>query len=152
MTVSRALVLSVDERRRRVELVREYRHPNNLLSTSQGNVQVLPNGNVFVGWGAQPYVSEFSKDGQLLYDARIGSGHFTPAGLGYISYRAYRMAWTGRGIGTPAIATKRAATHTLVYISWNGDTSVTHWAALAAPTPTHLVSPSAAFPAPASRP
>ena len=32
-------------------LVREYTHPQKLIATSQGNVQVLPNGNVFVGWG-----------------------------------------------------------------------------------------------------
>ena len=36
-----ALMLTVDERIRRVELLREYRHPNDLLSTSQGNVQIL---------------------------------------------------------------------------------------------------------------
>jgi hypothetical protein len=138
LTVTRALVLSVDERRRRVALVREYRQPRNLLSTSQGNVQVLPNGNVFVGWGGQPYISEFSHDGRLLYDARIGTGQITRNGLGYISYRAYRTAWSGRGIGSPAIVARRAGTHTFAYVSWNGDTRVTHWAALAGTDADHL--------------
>jgi hypothetical protein len=139
LTVSRALVLSVDERRRRAELVREYRHPSKLLSSSQGNVQILPNGNVFVGWGGQPYLSEFSHDGQLLYDARIGTGYINPAGLGYLSYRAYRVPWTGRGIGSPAISARRTGRHTLVYISWNGDTRVAHWAVLAATDGNDLV-------------
>jgi outer membrane protein assembly factor BamB len=139
-TVSRALMLSVDERRRRVQLVREYRHPHDLLSTSQGNMQVLPNGNVFVGWGGQPYISEFSADGELLYDARIGNGQITPAGLGYISYRAYRMPWTGRGIGAPAIAARHIGRHKIVYVSWNGDTRVTHWNALAGTDAGHLAS------------
>jgi hypothetical protein len=26
-----------------------------------------PNGNVFVGWGTEPFISEYSKDGKLLF-------------------------------------------------------------------------------------
>ena len=37
-----------------VQLLHEYRHPMGLQSQSQGSMQVLDNGNVFVGWGAQP--------------------------------------------------------------------------------------------------
>jgi len=138
--VSRALVLSVDEAARRVTLAREYRHPNNLLSTSQGNVQVLPNGNVFVGWGGQPYISEFSQSGELLYDARIGTGQITRAGFGYISYRAYRTPWRGKGIGRPAVAVRRAGGQRVAYVSWNGDTRVARWALAAGTGPDHLVS------------
>jgi hypothetical protein len=29
-------------------------------------MQVLPNGNVFIGWGSEPFFSEFSCDGKLL--------------------------------------------------------------------------------------
>ena len=47
----------------------EYKHPAALAAGSQGSVQALPDGNYFVGWGAQPYVSEFSPDGKLLFDA-----------------------------------------------------------------------------------
>ena len=54
---------------------------------SQGNVQALEDGNVFVGWGAEPYFSEFSAGGQLLYDAHMHGS--------YQSYRSYRFPWTG---------------------------------------------------------
>jgi hypothetical protein len=84
---SRAIVLAVDEPGRKASLLREYRHPTPLLATSQGSVQVLPNGNIFVGWGAEPYVSEFSASGELLFDAQLGDK--------YLSYRAFRMPWTG---------------------------------------------------------
>ena len=32
-------------------LVSAFTHPRKLLSSSQGNVERLPNGDVFVGWG-----------------------------------------------------------------------------------------------------
>jgi hypothetical protein len=121
--VSRALVLAVDETRRRVALQRAYQHPAGLFAVSQGNAQTLPNGNVLVGWGAQPYVSEFTEAGQLVFDARLGAQ--------YISYRAFRMPWMGKGPGVPALATERASAHTNVYVSWNGDTRVARWSVLA---------------------
>ena len=31
-------------------------------------MQVLPNGHAFVGWGSAPYFSEYSEDGELLFD------------------------------------------------------------------------------------
>jgi hypothetical protein len=128
--ISRALVLTVDERYRTVALKKAYTHPHNLFADSQGSVQVLPNGNVFVGWGAQPYVSEFAPDGTLLFDARLGAG--------YISYRAFRSAWAGIGVGAPAIATRATTRRATVYVSWNGDTRVARWSALAGTSPHNL--------------
>jgi hypothetical protein len=120
---SRALVLSVDEVARRVGLAASYVHPWRLHAASQGNVQLLPNGNVFVGWGAQPFVSEFTADGELVFDAQLGTG--------YVSYRAFRKPWLGEGVGAPAVATVHGARQTDVYVSWNGDTRTTHWVVLA---------------------
>jgi hypothetical protein len=54
-----------------------------LLSAPQGSVQVLPNGNVFVGWGSAPVFSEFSHEGVLL-----SSAAFPTEGE---SYRAFRF-------------------------------------------------------------
>ncbi len=130
--VSRALVLAVDERNRRVTVRRAYTHPAGLHATSQGNVQILPNGNVLVGWGAEPYVSEFAPDGELVFDALLG--------VGYVSYRAFRMPWIGDGDATPAIAAQRGARHTDVYVSWNGDTRTAYWTALAG-TAAHNLMP-----------
>ena len=61
--------------------------PRRSSSGSQGNVQVLANGDAFIGWGAEPYFSEFSAAGQLLFDAHMHGS--------YQSYRAYRFPWTG---------------------------------------------------------
>ncbi len=121
--VSRAIVLDVDERSRRASLQRAYTHPAGLFADSQGNVQVLPSGNVFVGWGAQPYVSEFTASGKLIFDARLAPG--------YISYRAYRTPWSGRGPGAPAVAAARSGANTDLHVSWNGDTRVRRWTVVA---------------------
>ncbi len=49
------------------------------------NAQLLSNGGLFVGWGIQPYFSEFSASGKLTFNAEL------PAGVN--SYRAYRLPW-----------------------------------------------------------
>ena len=84
---------------------------------------------MFVGWGSEPYFSEFSASGQLLFDAHMhGSDQ---------SYRAYRFPWTGTPAGAPAIAAAAAAANgpTTVYASWNGATEVASWRVLAGASP-----------------
>jgi hypothetical protein len=120
---SRALVLALDEPRRSARLARQFLHPLALQASSCGSVRVLPNGNVFVGWGAEPFVSEFSSDGELLLDARFGAG--------YSGYRAFRTPWSAGGQGRPSIAAKRNGTGTVLWVSWNGDTQVQRWLVLA---------------------
>ena len=134
---SRAIILELDEDARQATLLRAYRHPSPLLATSQGSVQILPNGNVFVGWGAEPFVSEFSADGELLFDAQLGDD--------YLSYRAFRLPWHGAGEGSPAIAAERAGRDTNVWVSWNGDTRTRFWVLLTGPRRSAL-SPLAARP------
>jgi outer membrane protein assembly factor BamB len=128
---SRALRLRLDPGRRTARLVGEYRRPTAVLSTSQGNTQVLPNGNVFVGWGSQPYVSEFTAGGRLVFDARLPS-------RGHQSYRAYRARWVGRPEERPAVAVRGVGGRTRAYVSWNGATGVARWRVLAGSSPDQL--------------
>ena len=122
---SRAIVLHIDEQRRGARLLRQFLHPLALQASSLGNVQLLPNGNVFVGWGAEPFVSEFTQSGELLFDARLGSG--------YSSYRAFRFPWQATGEAAPRIAAERHGAHaTNLWVSWNGDTQVARWLVLGA--------------------
>ena len=60
-----------------------------LSAASQGNAQTTRNGDLFIGWGALPYFSEFSPSGHLVFDAAF------PAGVN--TYRAYRLPWPGDG-------------------------------------------------------
>jgi hypothetical protein len=121
---SRVLVLRLDEANKTATLVRSYHHPKRLLSPFEGNAQFLPDGHVFVGWGGWPYVSEFNKNGQVLFDAYFGHGK--KPGEDADTYRAYRFAWRGHPKDAPAIAIASGK----VYVSWNGATDVTRWQVL----------------------
>jgi hypothetical protein len=115
-------------------VVAEYDHPGALSASSQGNVESLENGDLFVGWGAEPYFSEFSAQGTLLFDAHMRGA--------YQSYRAYRFQWIGAPIEPPAIALapsgKGGAGPLTVYASWNGDTRTSSWSVLAGPSAEQL--------------
>lgn len=128
---SRAIVLRVDERRKRVRLRRAFKHPGKLLAFNQGGAQTLPNGNLFVGWGAAPVFSEFSPSGRLLFDGRLTKGKG--------NYRAVRAPWTGRPTRPPAVAAERTRDGRMqVFASWNGATEVARWQVLAGDAPDRL--------------
>jgi hypothetical protein len=127
---SRAIALKLDTQTMRATLAREWTHPGRLLAGSQGNMQTLPNGDRFVGWGAQPNVTEFNPAGNVLFDAA-----FAPPAQ---SYRAYRFRWSATPAGRPAIATTEADGKVTVYASWNGATDVARWRILAGTTPQNL--------------
>ncbi len=121
---SRAIRLAIDWVHLTVHLVdRDVRTPP-LLTGSQGNDQVLPNGDSFVGWGEVPYFTEFSPSGQVVFEGRMPY----PAQ----SYRAYKFPWSATPSDPPAIVVKRAgAGADTVYASWNGATAVSQWRVLA---------------------
>jgi hypothetical protein len=128
---SRAIMVEVDEDNMSANLVREYTHPNGLLSDTQGNVQVLPKGNVLVGWGSAPYFSEFNHRGELLFHAAFPADGET--------YRAFRLPWSGQPNDDPAIAAESGPKDEVtIYASWNGATEVTTWHVLAGSAPDRL--------------
>ena len=128
---SRGMVLQLDEEGKTATLTREYIHPTDILSISQGNMQVLPNGNVFIGWGSAPVFSEFDAEGNLLLNGRFP--------LGANSYRAYRFPWVGTPTAPPDTSVELGLGDDLtVYASWNGATEVVEWEVLAGPDPEAL--------------
>src|SRR5215218_610480 len=130
---SRGILVELDEQKMGAKLVREYTFPEKLISTSQGSMQILPNSNVLIGWGSQPFITEFSHDGQLLLDA-----HFPPDGE---SYRAFCFPWSGHPIEDPAVALEQlSAEKVKLHASWNGATEVESWEVLAGPRPGRLES------------
>ncbi len=121
---SRALILRLDTAARRVRLVRAFTHANpQFLVHAMGSAELLPDGGMFVGWGATPYYSEFAADGSLVMDAAMP--------LGNPSYRTFRRPWTGYPTELPAAAASALSGGTTVYASWNGATRVASWGVLA---------------------
>jgi hypothetical protein len=124
-------VLKLNEDAMTATLLREYTHPDTVFSDTQGNVQILPNGNVFMGWGSEPYFSEFSHDGKLLFDASF------PSELE--SYRAFRFPWKGQPQDAPAVVAESGPEHRVtLYVSLNGATEVHAWEVLAGSGPDEL--------------
>jgi hypothetical protein len=120
--LSRGLILDVDEQAMTAKLLRQYTHPK-ILTGSQGNMQLLDNGNVFIGWGEIPRVSEFEHSGRLVFDAVLGAK--------YQSYRAFRLPWSGIPAEAPTLVVSRDGSSVDAYASWNGATGVHAWQLLA---------------------
>jgi Arylsulfotransferase (ASST) len=129
---SYGLVLDLDEAAMTATLAREYGHPDERVATVMGSMQVLPNGNAFLGWGSKPLFSEFGEGGELLFSAGF------PAEAN--SYRAFRFPWSGQPDDAPAMAAEPGSANgeLTVYASWNGATEVAAWQALAGPGPDRL--------------
>lgn len=128
---SRAILLHLDTGAMRATLRHAYTQPGRVLADNQGSMQLLPDGRVFVGWGAEPYFSEFASDGTLLL-----TGEYP---IGDQSYRAYTFDWTGHPTGRPAVAVRgNPARGSVVYVSWNGATAVRTWEVHAGPHPGSL--------------
>jgi hypothetical protein len=128
---SRGLVLRLDMRARTARMVRQYRHPGRLLVGAEGNVQTLPDGHVFISWGAQSHVSELSRGGRLLFDLALPPTSDT--------YQAYRSPWHGEPLDRPALAARRPGGGRVVaWASWNGATELRGWQLLAGDAPDAL--------------
>jgi Arylsulfotransferase (ASST) len=131
---SRGIVVSLNPQQKTATLVGQLLHPPPLVADSQGNLQALPNGDWFLGWGQVPDFSELSASGQLLFDA-----HFPGRTQ---SYRDFRFSWTGTPAHPPAFTVQAAAAAAsggaTVYASWNGATLVAGWRVLAGPSATSL--------------
>lgn len=120
---SRVIHEQIEWKTKEVKLISAEVHSPALIADSQGNDQLLSNGNSFVGWGQAPYITEFASNGSLLFQAQLpGKGD---------SYRAYRFPWKGTPASPPDIAVSNGASGTVnVYASWNGATEVSSWRVL----------------------
>ena len=130
---SGAVKLRLDFKHMTATQVHRDSHSPPTLAPFAGDVEQLPDHDDFVGWGARPYISEYSPSGQLLYDA-----HFVGANA---SYRAYLLPWRGQpdpAVSPPNLAVASSRHGLVVYASWNGATDVSSWRVLGGSTPTAL--------------
>jgi EmrB/QacA subfamily drug resistance transporter len=121
---SRGLVLHIDQSARTASLLAQYGRDGGFESDYMGDTQPLGNGNVFVGWGSEPFFSEYSRSGKLLFEGELPGPD--------LSYRATLEPWVGEPLTNPAGAARQAGGKTTVYASWNGATQLASWRVLAA--------------------
>lgn len=135
---ARGLILTLDFEKAIATVDRTYYHDPALIVPTQGNLQTLFNNNQFVGWGQEPYLSEFSSAGNtvkapsrnFLYDMQFPNQN--------ISYRSYKNRWVGIPLDPPSLAVEVLRKDTIVYVSWNGSTETVAWQVLAGPKPNKL--------------
>lgn len=124
---SHGMILQLDFSAMTASLSTAYYHDPNFTAPNQGSTQRLPNGNLFVGWGAGPFYSEYAPGGNtsdnpamsLLYDAQMPGFNS--------SYRAFREAWVGRPFYPPSVAAQTVEGQPTIYASWNGSTETDSW-------------------------
>ncbi len=86
---SRAVTVRLNPWTHVATLLSSDNQPEGLSAASQGNAQNTADGDLFVGWGALPYFSEFDRQGNLIFNAEF------PAGVN--TYRAYLLRWNAPG-------------------------------------------------------
>jgi len=121
---SRGLVLRLDQSTHAATLVAQYSGGDKFETEYMGATQPLTNGNTFVGWGSEPYFSEYSPSGQQILQGRFPDPD--------LSYRETLEQWVGLPLTTPAGAARKTPAGATVYASWNGATRVAAWRVLAA--------------------
>jgi hypothetical protein len=122
---SSGMIILIDHVENTATQLRDYKPPNNrMLSSSQGNLQLMPNRNVVIGWGNNPYVSEHTEDGEIIMWAKFATNTV-------MNYRAMKFEWDADPSDSPALWTySRSAdpfSPTSFYVSWNGATRVKSW-------------------------
>jgi hypothetical protein len=120
---SSAKLLTLNTGTMTATLTRRFTHSPPALADVAGSVQTLPDRDVFVGWGSEPYFSEFAPGGRLLFSGNEARSLY--------SYRAYRFRWSGRPKTEPALAVRAHSGRAELYASWNGATDVSAWRVLA---------------------
>lgn len=133
---SRGLILDLSHKGGKpfvARMLKQYKRPDGGYGDRRGNLQILPNGNVFMAWTDAGYISEHTDDDEVLVEAKwLKKSRFG-------TYRAYKYDnWVGKPNTLPDVKAlgygmQDGGTNTVaIYVSWNGATEVRQWAFLAA--------------------
>ena len=98
---SRGARAAARPRRHRATVVRSLQRPEHTSAQSEGSNQLLPDGGRFVGFGAEPWFTQFSASGRVVFDARL------PVDDG--TYRAYRFPWRAKPATKPVAVVQDGA-------------------------------------------
>lgn len=124
---SSGIFMEVDTANMTATQLKQFYFPEPNLSTSQGSTQLLCNGNVFMGWGSLPRISEYASSGECVMAAS-----FAPISAVSENYRAFKVPkedWIGMPESKPAIWTyaNSMSSPLSIFVSWNGATEIKQW-------------------------
>ena len=127
---ARGLTLALNFRHMTATKIGQDEHSPRLSPNFEGNDQVLPGGDHFVGWGQFPYFTEFNSRGRTVFD-----GHFVDANA---NYRAYKFPWTGRPQYPPSVAANERRPYDRVGELERGQTAARRWRVFGGRRPNSL--------------
>lgn len=124
---SHGWVIAIDHIGNKAYKIKEWGAPEpagGLLSTSQGSMQLLPNGGCHLGWGEHAYFSEHTADGEAVMYAKLAE-----RASNVMIYRSNKYNWTAQPITKPALwaFSRTGANMSTFWFSWNGATEVKTW-------------------------
>ncbi|MBD3919333.1 arylsulfotransferase family protein [Paenibacillus sp. PR3] len=125
------LILKLDMEKMTAVADRTYYHDPALFVISQGNMQQLPNGNKFVGWGQDPYLSEFAEPGNTPDDPAVNLLYEVQYSNQNLSYRTFKKEWVGLPLNPPNLVVHISDEVASLFVSWNGSTETVAWKVLA---------------------
>ncbi|KAJ5095693.1 hypothetical protein NUU61_005049 [Penicillium alfredii] len=122
---STGMYIKLDLTTMNATLLAEYPRPDGGCTDYRGNMQTLPNSNIFMGWSWAGMISEHTPGGTLLMNASFASDR-------YGTYRSFKLPWTGRPLDPPTLVSSCHGVNgsklsTVFHVSWNGATDVAHW-------------------------
>ncbi|KAK4503583.1 hypothetical protein PRZ48_004498 [Zasmidium cellare] len=124
---SHGWIIAIDHIEGSATMIKEWGAPQpegGLLSTSQGNMQLLPGGGAHIGWGEHAYFSEHLEDGTCVQYAKVAD-----RASNVMIYRSNKFNWTAQPVIKPALwaYSKSGEVNTSFWVSWNGATEVRSW-------------------------
>ena len=119
MNQTLGLIFSLNLKKKTSTLLGDFYDPKEALyADSQGALDLLPNGNVLMGYGQIPIAREYGPGGDVRLAVQFGDVAGSQA-----SYRAYRLEWEGEPAADPVVYAEKGH----AYASWNGATCVESW-------------------------
>ncbi|KAF2864266.1 hypothetical protein K470DRAFT_199661, partial [Piedraia hortae CBS 480.64] len=123
---SHGYIVSIDHGAGTATMIKGWGAPEpegGLLSGSQGNMQLLPNGGCHIGWGEHAYFSEHAADGTTVQYGKLAQRESN-----VMIYRSNKYNWTAQPLTKPALWTySRSQQRMAGWVSWNGATEVASW-------------------------
>ncbi|KAH9825944.1 Arylsulfotransferase (ASST) [Teratosphaeria destructans] len=123
---SHGWIISINHISEEAEMIKEWGAPEpegGLLSGSQGNMQMLPNGGCHMSWGEHAYITEHTADGHPVMYAKLADRESN-----VMIYRSNKYNWTAQPLTKPALWTySRNEAKMIAFASWNGATEIRSW-------------------------
>ena len=121
---SSGVVILLDLIHRTAQVVERYPHPGGTYAAMFGSIDLLPNGDRFIGWGSLKDATQYTRSRELVYHVQIGEKASMVGSL-----RTFKRPWSATPHWRPDVFAYSwvCGWPSVLYASWNGATDVYGW-------------------------